>query len=131
MTFQEKLHELTHRLLIGTSEGTIKWAETAEEDAFRAVLSSGLIRVEKLLSPAKAVWMPGQSDPGLLADNHDYFVVILDEKNKEIARYTPDTDERKRTLRTLWELAARSARRADEKIDFLLEEVGGRVRQKS
>src|SRR5947209_7875279 len=116
MTFQDKIHELANRLLLGTSQGTIKWSETAEEDSFRAMLNTGLVRVERL--PAGVLPM----------DN--YCLLVLDERNRELARYVPDQPERVLTLRNLWELAGRSARNAEHKIDSRLKEVETRVTMK-
>lgn len=129
MSFQEKLFELANRLFVGTAEGTIQWSETADEDSFRAVLNAGLVRIERgPVAPVDRNAIPSEYPPP--PENYEYTLLVLDERNKEIGRYVADVKERRLTLRNLWELAGLSARNADEKIDFLLQEVAGRVKTK-
>jgi hypothetical protein len=138
MSFQDKLWELTNRLFVGTAQGTIKWSETAEEESFRAILNTGLVRVERTRAYQQprnttAVPTPDLQDVNLTriaqaVDGFEYSLLVLDDRNKEIGRYVPDRPEHAMTLRNLWELASRSARNADQKIDFLLQEVENRVK---
>lgn len=136
--FQNKLYELVNRLFVGTSQGDIKWSETADEDSFRAILNTGLVRVER--TPARQNGTEAKTGPNMVfqepgspfpVGNFEYVLLVLDDKNKEIARYFPDRLERGMTLRNLWELACNSARNAEQKIDGLLEEVESRVKKRS
>src|SRR5437660_12006432 len=47
VSFQDKLYHLACDLFDGTVKGTIQWSETAEEDSFRTVLNTGLVRIER------------------------------------------------------------------------------------
>jgi hypothetical protein len=132
MTFQDKLFELANRLLVGTGDGAIKWSETADEDSFRAVLNSGLVRIERgpLLEPER--WDPRTpaNSSEKSTEPLEYSLLVLDERNKELGRYVANSPERRLTLRNLWEVAGRSAKNADQKIDSLLQEVENRVKQR-
>jgi hypothetical protein len=132
MTFRDKLFRLVNDLVAGTGQGTIKWTETADEDSFRAVLSAGIVRIERgSLGPIiggddKTAWKRS-SFP---IEGSEYSLLVLDDRNKELARYIPDQPESADTLYNLWKLAGRAARNADQKIDSLLQEVENRVKVK-
>ncbi len=127
MTWQEKLSRLVDDLVAGTTQGTIKWTETADEDSFRAVLNAGLVRIERG-SGGPTQWSDDRAVyRRFLVNGLEYSLLVLDERNKEIARYTAGDDDRAQVLYKLWELASRSARNADQKIDSLLQEVESRL----
>jgi hypothetical protein len=130
MTFRDKLLRLVNDLIAGTAQGTFKWTETADEDSFRAVLSAGIVRIERgslgptMGSDDKVAWRRS-SFP---IEGSEYSLLVLDERNKELARYVPDQPESAEMLHNLWKLAGRAARNADQKIDSLLQEVENRVK---
>lgn len=120
MTFQDKIEQLADRLCLGTRLGKVKWAETAEESSFRTTLHTGLVRVERYSTPL------GQDETSLV-DSFTYRLIILDDQNKEIFHYNPESLERQMTLKDLWEMACQSALHAEEKIDSLLKEIDNLV----
>ena len=122
MTFKEKLRKLVSDLLAGTNKGTIKWTETADEQAFRAVLHTGLVRVQRIYAEAF------QGNPSYPIEGFEYALVALDEQNKELARYVAKDQAEAKDLRELWQRASNSARNAEQKIDSLLKELEGMVR---
>jgi hypothetical protein len=131
MTFQDKLGELVNRLSIATSDGTIRWTETGDENAFRTVLNKGLVRVERSLaySPMRRLIPEGPTSvPG--ENLYEYYLLVFDEKDKEIGRYLPDRPEQAVALRNLWSSASRTALNAEQKLDSLLQEVAGKVGKK-
>src|SRR2546421_5884399 len=51
MSLKQQPLDLPGGLITGTQAGPIKWRETADEDSFRAILSHGLVRVERVDDP--------------------------------------------------------------------------------
>lgn len=136
MLFQDKLWKLVNDLFRGTAANNIKWSETADEDSFRTILNKGMVRIERRVAP--------QLEPGeqtgiasgdqltnpqkrVPVDNFEYWLVIFDQNNDEIARYTPDSSTKAITLRNLWELACASVRDTEKKIDSLLQELAAKT----
>jgi hypothetical protein len=132
MTFHDKLDKLVHDLLRGTRCSSIKWTETADTDSFRALLNTGLVRIERVRSDQG--WGASRTTtttpaPSALNLPFEYCLFVFDDKNKEIGSCS-SSDESGQTmtvLNDLWEEARRSALNAEQKIDFLLQEVASRV----
>src|SRR5947209_3413268 len=105
MSFQEKLLDLANRLLKRTADGNIKWSETADEDSFRALLTSGTVRVERSLTNGSTAHTGPITSAHELAteDRHAYVLVVLDERSREIGRFVPEDEARLLTIRNLWE----------------------------
>lgn len=133
MSPQETMLSLMTSLFQRTAEGTIRWTETAEEDSFRAVLSAGIVRVERYTDP-RAVAGPGAVPvttglpfplpPEAKAVGQDlYTLVVLDDKNRELGRLVPQREEHAMTLRNLWDAARRVARNADQHLQAILREI--------
>jgi hypothetical protein len=117
MLFQEKLWRLVNDLFTGTSKNAIRWSETPDEETFRTVLEKGMVRIERGGTGTGSGYYPADSD---------YWLLVFDEDNREIARFVPESPEQKMTLGNLWELANSSARNTEQKLDFLLKEVAGK-----
>ena len=137
MMYQNKLLELVDALCSGTSKGTVKWTDTTDENAFRATLRSGIVRIEKYGDPRH---MAGEGAVGIftgmpfnLPQNYKsyeqevYTLVVLDDNNRELARYIPEIDTHALTLRNLWEVAMHSARNSEQKLNDILQEIKGKV----
>ena len=135
MSFQDKVWSLGHALLEKTISGSIRWAETAEEDSFRAILNTGLVRIERYEDPRDRlgtnITPSHQGLPFRLPSSYKtfegfiYCLVVLDDRNKELARYIPDIEAHAVGLRNLWELAKRGAQNSEQKIDDILNELAG------
>jgi len=132
MLFGAKIVTLVTDLWKGTAANAITWTEAADEDSFRTVLNKGIVRIERKVAPQMN---PGEQ-PGLFTadqianprkrvpvDNFEYWLVVFDERNNEIVRYTPDSDSNAITLRNLWEVVCAKARNTEQKIDSLLREL--------
>jgi len=111
MSDNEKFLALLDRLLQRTRSGKLKWRDTADENAFRLVLSNGLIRVER--------------NPSFSADTEEGpdTLLVLNRENKVVDRFVPGNQEATEKLARLWEMARRSARNADQVLDDLLGEI--------
>jgi hypothetical protein len=141
MMFEDKMYQIATDLCTGTASGAVKWTETADEDSFRAVLSNNIVRIERHVDPyeragAGAVpittGLPFQPPRGFKGyDGYIFSLVVLDNKNKDIARYVPDREERALTLRNLWEVALHSARDSERKLDSILDEISVLVKKKA
>ena len=130
---EDKLFKLCVDLFNRTKQSSVKWTETAEDDSFRAILRNALVRVERhedpqiTAEPEMAGFVPSLG----FALPHDYksvggFVyslIVFDDRNKQIARFIPNQIEKAQQVRDLWELAFRSARNSEQKIDDLLHEL--------
>ena len=135
MLFQDKIWKLVSDLYNGTAAKAINWSETADEESFRTILDKGMVRIERRVAPqigsregTGAATGDQLANPQMriAVDNFEYWLVLFDEKNNEIARYTPENEPRAVTLRNLWELACASARNTEQKIDSLLEELASK-----
>jgi hypothetical protein len=137
MMFDDKMHKIACDLFSGTASGAVKWNETADEDSFRAILPTSLVRIERHSDPfaragAGAIpittglpFDPPQSFKGY--EGWIYSLVVLDSKNKDVARYVPKTNERALLLRNLWELALHSARDSEKKLDSVIDEISSLI----
>jgi hypothetical protein len=119
-----KLDKLISRLIALTGRGKIAWEETADENTFQAVVSDFVVNVGRIGSYV----------------NNDHFFRLLDQKGRIVDEVTfdratgliespplpyggSDWDQ----LRTLHQLARRSALHADDAVSNLLsslEKVG-------
>src|SRR5438105_4258390 len=118
MSLQQQLFDLSRGLITGTQAGAIKWSESADEDSFRALLSRGLVRVERVDDPyARAgvgavpvtTGLPFAVPQGFQSfGDFIYTMVIFNERNRELARYIPASEEQATVMRNLWELALQS-----------------------
>jgi hypothetical protein len=140
MTFEQSIFAMIDALFQGTAGGTIQWTETAEENSFRAVLANGLVRIEKYTDPRAfagggavpiTTGLPFKLPPQYKAVEHEiYTLVVLDDRNREIARFVPEQEGHAMTMRNLWELACRGARNADQRLQAILQELNSKAGRK-
>lgn len=127
---QEQLAKLTEYLFSSTSHGKIKWLPTADENSFRAVLKTAIVRVEKFRPSERPFGVATSALAGMLPDPVVFAVVVVDDKNRTISRYIPDEKSGQTAMvRELWDLARSSALGVDEKINDLLHELQGLATQ--
>ena len=104
MLFEDKMHQLCTDLFRGGGKSSIQWTETAEEESFRALLKNGIVRVERRQDPyvmASSGHTPITTGLGFDFprdykgfEGCIYSLVVLDDRNKQIARFIPNPDER-------------------------------------
>jgi hypothetical protein len=113
----EKFLQLLNILLEETHTGKIKWNETVDDDAFRVVFGSGLVRIESQLSPENET---------------PFFVVsLLNRQGRTIETLAVGPNEvtypappvSYSFLSDLYTAARASARAADEVLDNILKEA--------
>jgi len=137
MSQLKQLVDVSNSLIALTQDAKIKWTETAEEDSFRAILSKGLVRVERHEDPyARAgegavpvtTGLPFTVPPGFKSfGEFIYSIVFVNDNNRELVRYLPISQEQAAVMKNLWEKAAQSARDSGSKLDDLLNEIAGKV----
>jgi hypothetical protein len=109
---QNKIRQLVQQLVSGTEKGKITWTDTGDEDAFRAHLQGGMVRVQKRLC--------------LDEEGHEsmiYSLTLLDRNGRELEEYYPELFASGRDLADLWNLARRSSRGTVDVLDNLLKET--------
>jgi hypothetical protein len=124
MLAREKMSELVTNLIRRTKEGAITWGETAEEDTFRVVLSTGIVRVGRFEKPHGFPFaLPPQLsfDKALL-----YSLVLLDNQSRELSQFISTNLDDVGLLGPLWDLAFSSARNPEKKIDSILRELAAK-----
>lgn len=113
---QNKIRTLVQQLLSNTRCGKIAWTDTGDEDAFRANMQGGMVRVQKQIYPDE--------------ENHElvgYSLTLLDRKGREVEEYYPEPSA-KRELAELWNLARRTSRGTVDVLDKLLKETASEER---
>jgi len=114
MSFEDKFHSLVAQLSAGTAAGRLQWEDTADEDTYRIALRTGLIQVNRF------------TPVGSECDETRYALSVFNNVNKLVERYDPEAVTSQTELEGLWQGARRSAMHADQVIDSLLKEVGGK-----
>jgi hypothetical protein len=109
MSREDYLRQLAHAL----QGGRYQWEPTAETDAYRVTLDSGMIVVARENTDEERDF-PGT---GL------YSLAVLDEKNREIARLVARTAQDAELLRDVWEQARNAALKPDETLTRILHEL--------
>lgn len=109
---RNKLHKLVQQLISSTEIGRIVWTDTADEDAFRANMQGGMVRVQKCVR---------LDDEG--HEETAYFLTLLDRNGRELEEYYPEPLVEERELADLWNRARRSARGTVNVLDTLLKET--------
>src|SRR4051812_15998661 len=113
-----KLVRLLQDLKILTEQGKVAWSETADEDEFRVALKSGFLQISRGTSYTE------EGD----AARH-YLVTVLNREAKLIEDLVATEGDKAELLRSLPDLARRSARRGDNVIDDMLIDVESRMAQ--
>src|SRR5690349_6992721 len=109
---RNKFRKLVQQLISGTGHGKIVWTDTADEDAFRANMQGGMVRVQKRLR---------FDEEGHEAGNYSF--TLVDRKGRELEDYCPEMREPESELANLWNRARRSSRGAVDVLDELLKET--------
>jgi hypothetical protein len=125
--------DLTTNLIRRTTDGTITWGETAEENTFRAVLSTGIVRVGRHENSYGGTGegavpittgLPFSLPAGFKANgDFIYSLFVLDNQSREIGRFVAANQEDADSLQRLWEVALSVVRNPEKKIDKHLEEL--------
>ena len=111
----DKIMKLLDKLKEATQGGRTRWAETADEDEFRVVFKTGMVRVGR----AEAF----DEDSGLWEKG--YTATFLNRDGRVVEEFTRCRGEGHGLMAELFELARRSARRGDSLLDEMLAEVEG------
>jgi hypothetical protein len=114
---RNKFRKLVQQLISSTEGGKIVWTDTADEDAFRANMQGGMVRVQKRMR---------FDEEGHEAV--DYSLTLLDRKGRELEDYYPEPLSPEYDLANLWNLARRSSRGGVDILDKLLEETASEER---
>src|SRR5690349_21536726 len=109
---RNKFRKLVQQLISSTEHGKIIWTDTADEDAFRANMQGGMVRVQKRVR----VYEESQ-------EVAEYSLTLLDRKGRELDDYCPETGPPESDLANLWNLARRSSRETVDVLDNLLKET--------
>ena len=119
-----RLMELIHLLDQATDRGTLPWEGTSDEDEFRALLKTGLVKIRKtndfLREPSANLAIPVEEK---------CTVRILDSFNREIEFLVPSTPEEAEQLRELFCKARRSVLEIDRLYGAFLKELKSRAGQ--
>ncbi|HWG45008.1 MAG TPA: hypothetical protein VN688_19720 [Gemmataceae bacterium] len=109
---RNKFRKLVQQLISNTENGKIVWHDTADEDAFRANMQGGMVRVQKRFRFDE--------------EGHeviDYSLTLLDRKGRELEDYSPESLAPENDLADLWNWARRSSRGSVDVLDNLLKET--------
>lgn len=109
---RNKFHKLVQQLISSTENGRIVWTDTADEDAFRANMQGGMVRVQKRTRLDEG----GHEEIGCS-------LTLLDLNGRELEEYYPAPIVEERELTDLWNRARRSSRGTVNVLDRLLKET--------
>lgn len=106
----EKFLQLVKVLLEGTHAGKIKWHETVDENAFRVVFGSGLVRIESVVRPED--------------ESTFYLVSLQNRQGRTVDEFVSEGGlVSAQLLSELYYAARASARSADKVLDSILRDA--------
>jgi hypothetical protein len=114
MSTEERIEELIELLIRGTSNRSLRWETTADEDAFRLSSPTANIRLAKSEGFNQEAMEPYTSR----------ILTVLNDKGRVVEQYYPEGATEQSRFDELFLLARRSACRTDEILDGLI----GRIR---
>ena len=118
-THDARFRTLAEHALARTEAGALEWEETPQEDAFVAILGSGMLKVRRAdrLTPSPT----DEPDPFY---EEIYEVELLTRTGEPVLEEVFDGFEARRSLGgQLWQAARARARGADDLLDAVLREV--------
>ena len=119
-----RLSEVIQLLNEATDKGNLHWEITVEEEEFRAVLRTALVKIRRSWSSESRFSISGQ-----LTSIETFTIEILDATNRLIDLLLPTTPEEIEQLKELFWKVRRSALHVDQFYGAFLNELKGKAGQ--